>query len=522
MKLRKVLAAIAASAVAVSSIAISASAAIADTETVIDDSWSKSVEFGTGVVTEACTIEVKVKDAKDDAQICLKTKDAGWPAVDLTDNFTTDGSSASFDSQWGVLAISADTTSIKLDIDADEAAKLNEFGGVFAGKNYTFVSADFAAAAENTATEQTGAYKAEFGAQFDSSLTDEWPSFADQTINFDTDKVATIKIDLGKKGKFGANYVALNTNIPYNEALTAEVTSFKLDGKEVEGIALDKVFLNEEGIDGGLRLTFCNKWNDKISECVIDDPAALGEFQTIEITFKVNAPAEEAPAEDKEEDKAEEEDEAPADEDDADVAPLELADCYNNGTVILVADDGSNAYCTSNGIDVTTVYGYKVTAQFPAAEVADEATWIGGGIGTNSNSTGWASTEWGRAEKPILVTFDSNGVAEIEFLSDAPLFAADDAYAQLWIQCWGGTMTILDVDVLGEDGEVIDCLTVAEPQDQEVVAADDEDEAPAEGDVDAATDDDKGSPDTGVADVAVVAGLAIVAAGAVLVSKKRK
>ena len=47
-------------------------------------------------------------------------------------------------------------------------------------------------------------------------------------------------------------------------------------------------------------------------------------------------------------------------------------------------------------------------------------------------------------------------------------------------------------------------------------------EAPAAGDVAGTTDSSKGSPDTGVEDVAVVAGLAIVAAGAVLVSKKRK
>lgn len=46
--------------------------------------------------------------------------------------------------------------------------------------------------------------------------------------------------------------------------------------------------------------------------------------------------------------------------------------------------------------------------------------------------------------------------------------------------------------------------------------------APAAGDVAAATDSSKGSPETGIADVAAIAGLAIVAGGAVLVSKKRK
>ena len=48
-------------------------------------------------------------------------------------------------------------------------------------------------------------------------------------------------------------------------------------------------------------------------------------------------------------------------------------------------------------------------------------------------------------------------------------------------------------------------------------------EAPATtGDVDAATDSTKGSPDTGVADVAAVAGLAVLAGGAFIVAKKRK
>jgi len=42
------------------------------------------------------------------------------------------------------------------------------------------------------------------------------------------------------------------------------------------------------------------------------------------------------------------------------------------------------------------------------------------------------------------------------------------------------------------------------------------------GNVNAATDSSKGSPDTGVADVAAVAGLAVAAAGAVVLAKKRK
>lgn len=46
--------------------------------------------------------------------------------------------------------------------------------------------------------------------------------------------------------------------------------------------------------------------------------------------------------------------------------------------------------------------------------------------------------------------------------------------------------------------------------------------APAAGDVAAATDSSKGSPDTGIADVAVFGGIALVAAAGVAVARKRK
>ncbi len=68
--------------------------------------------------------------------------------------------------------------------------------------------------------------------------------------------------------------------------------------------------------------------------------------------------------------------------------------------------------------------------------------------------------------------------------------------------------------------EVEEEATEEEVVEEEVV--EEEDEAPATGDVDASTDSSKGSPDTGVADVAAVAGLAVVAAGAFIVAKKRK
>ncbi len=99
------------------------------------------------------------------------------------------------------------------------------------------------------------------------------------------------------------------------------------------------------------------------------------------------------------------------------------------------------------------------------------------------------------AEDQFTITFTISGLNG-EAAADEAVDAADDVAAD----------------------EANEAVTLP-ATDEETPAAD---EAPAAGEVDAATDSAKGSPDTGVADVAAVAGLAIVAAGAVLVSKKRK
>lgn len=58
---------------------------------------------------------------------------------------------------------------------------------------------------------------------------------------------------------------------------------------------------------------------------------------------------------------------------------------------------------------------------------------------------------------------------------------------------------------------------------EEAPAADaDVDEAPAAGDVDAAVDSSKGSPDTGIESVAAIGGLAILAGAAIAITRKRK
>lgn len=118
--------------------------------------------------------------------------------------------------------------------------------------------------------------------------------------------------------------------------------------------------------------------------------------------------------------------------------------------------------------------------------------------------------EWTKVE----VTFDVYGLDE----------AADDAAADEDVAADDAA----DEDVAADDAADEDVAADdAADEDVDEAPADEAveapaDEAPVAGDVDAAVDSTKGSPDTGVADVAAVAGLAIVAAGAVLVSKKRK
>ncbi|MDE7233767.1 MAG: LPXTG cell wall anchor domain-containing protein, partial [Ruminiclostridium sp.] len=107
---------------------------------------------------------------------------------------------------------------------------------------------------------------------------------------------------------------------------------------------------------------------------------------------------------------------------------------------------------------------------------------------------------------------------------------------QIGVQEWGADMSqlvVLEVSCLDASGNTLISFdgkgvatvggaAASAPAQTEAAPAATEAAAPAAGDVAAATNSSKGSPDTGIEDVAVVAGLAIVAGGAVLVSKKRK
>ena len=129
-------------------------------------------------------------------------------------------------------------------------------------------------------------------------------------------------------------------------------------------------------------------------------------------------------------------------------------------------------------------------------------------------------------------------------------YAAEDCYVQIAFQEWGNELfsdtKVLSLDIYDKSGALMATFDgdgnltagaakdggaaaaapaaeeTAAPAAAEETAAADTTAAPATGDVAAATDSAKGSPNTGIEDVAVVAGLALAAGGAFIIAKKRK
>lgn len=127
---------------------------------------------------------------------------------------------------------------------------------------------------------------------------------------------------------------------------------------------------------------------------------------------------------------------------------LSTKDYLKDGVVYVNADKPEDpTWAIDAGVAQTDVYGVTFHVTF---EGNDE--WYGGGIGANSNSTGWKSIEWGTNSKEITADVENN---TITWLSDAPIFAESDEYAQLWLQTWTGKVTVNSADVLGKDGVIL-------------------------------------------------------------------
>ena len=220
---------------------------------------------------------------------------------------------------------------------------------------------------------------------------------------------------------------------------------------------------------------------------------------------------------------------------------------YNNGerNESVLAD--KNKAIVDYGVDWTQAKSVEV--QFHITEdtredFAEENN-FGGAIIVSSNAAGNSDHNWNAKEfygvndDALEFTAESAKELQAEKVSDytykvvCPIddtnsvvpnaqlvqIAFSDYAGAVWWQAVVDYMAVKDAsgnDLIRWDGAT-GAATAASAS-----ASAETEEATATGNVDAATDSSKGSPDTGIADVAAVAGLAVVAAGAFVVAKKRK
>ena len=112
------------------------------------------------------------------------------------------------------------------------------------------------------------------------------------------------------------------------------------------------------------------------------------------------------------------------------------------------------------GIDVNVTVGADSAAKIEAGD------WIGGGLGYNSESTGWASKEWSFQEgaKDVTGVKADDGSYDFVLKGTDPVFADTDTFAQVWLQNWTtedftfNAFTLLDKD--GNPLTLLDIMSV--------------------------------------------------------------
>lgn len=262
------------------------------------------------------------------------------------------------------------------------------------------------------------------------------------------------------------------------------------------------------------------------------------------------------------------------------VAATASAITINTGTTdgifaTLVDDKDPSKSCIADPALATTLTKVVLTITTDSFEdVMDlkDATWMGGGIGFNSDIGGWDQHEWSFQDGVKELSWVANEDDEtftITLDNGTPAFAAGCTYAQVWIQSWDHEpfeFEIVDFQLLNADGvdirdvkadaPVVDEPVVEEPvveetvEDEpvveetiEIVESEEsedvvveetaeivEDEPVADEpvadepavDTEAPTTGDKQSPDTGVEGIAAVAAVLTLAGASVVASRKRK
>ena len=288
------------------------------------------------------------------------------------------------------------------------------------------------------------------------------------------------------------------------------IKTYNADGTTNDiAVDLDKIIFGDIEGNGKLRIEIQNEYGDTVKDPAIDK-STISFDDKIEVTFTVSG-LDGAVAED------------------AVVDEAAVWEAYDFEAMTAMNED----FALGGKLDLIALLGEgwnkftKIEADF--AWTPGEK-WCGGaGIANGlANGATWnAGAEFGAANANEGIAgegFATQTILDLGTTLEAPYTVDDDgnaAFAELQVQnWWNGTEAgakVLALRFLAADGSTIVEWVAPDAGRGDVIDA-----AAAAGDVAAATETTKGSPDTGVADVAAVAGLALVAGGAFIVAKKRK
>lgn len=180
------------------------------------------------------------------------------------------------------------------------------------------------------------------------------------------------------------------------------------------------------------------------------------------------------------------------------------------------------------GVTIDQVYGFTVTF---SGEYDTEAG-MGGSFIFSTKGKNWNGVEWGNADAGKAISFDdaAKTLTRLEtepFFTETDISGAEGEYAQVVIDAWWGSgeLTIESVTALDKDGKALAAGAPAdgESKPEESESKPEESESkPEESKSEESTSAPANNVETGVEGVAAVVGVAAVAAGALVVAKKRK
>lgn len=249
-----------------------------------------------------------------------------------------------------------------------------------------------------------------------------------------------------------------------------------------------------------------------------------------------------------------------------------------SGMLACILSDDPNVPLFTDYASISDLVGFTVTIKATDKRAVEgaiaEGSWIGGAFIFNSQSTGWKQYSWavegtGTADG-YFVPGAKRGEYVLTYTQDTPIFASTDTYAQICLHNYADAyeFDVVSYTLLNSKGEDITKAAAETTAPAETTAAPEETTAPAEETVevsidtaevetfevetaevetaevdtaevaiteaataeaataeapaDNAADANKGNPETGVAGVAVAAGVVALAGAAVVASRKRK